>query len=318
MILTALAGCTTTITSSGNSGFPDAGLPDEAIVFPNAQWNDMGFFNARAIACVEVEVDPKMLPDDWLGGNRFFCLFFQVECTELKKIHTQVNGWDFGFAGPGVLNGGVFDTGGDVHNYWVPDAVGDVGYIRAFLTAEKLEDITYGWYEYSVKNEQTDEYDTYMHYFTSMPFGGLVVRERPPDFDYIIPPSAVLSIGEWSESATYPTVRVRTLAYDEYPYKPDSFLPEEKVFFVYFEAENTGSEALRIVHIYTAIRGSGVNNRFSIGGELREAQRLFFSFGELEPGAKVVYYEIIAAKSISDVQSIAITSREDIKVPFAF
>ena len=308
-------------TPSGNNDFPDAGLPDEAIVFPDAQWNDMGYFNARAIAYVESSMDPERLPDDWPAESKFFGLFFQVECTEMIKENTDVDVSGFEFAGPRVQRvSGNVDPGGDVRSYWKADEVGDIGYVCALLTAEKLEDITQGWYKYSVKNEQTDDYDYYMHYITSMPFGGLVVRDRPADFDYVIPPSAVVSIGDWSEPATDPAVRVRTLAYDEYPMrdrdKPDFLFPEEKIFYIYFEAENTGSETYNFASIFTSFTGTGVKDHVTLWGGLSNTI-YSYTIANFEPGAKGVYYEVIAAKSVSDVQSITITL-DGIEVPFEF
>ena len=306
---------------SATNDFSDAGLPDEAVVFPDAQWNDLGYIKVRAIAYVNSEVDPAKLPDDWPEANKFFGLFFQVECVELIEEYTRVSSSEFGFAGEGVQSVSLnVNPSGDVRSSWNPTAPGEIGYVYTLVTAEKLEDITKGWYGYSLKNEETGAYDKYIHYITSMPFSKLTVNEKPTDFNYDIPPSAVVSIGAWSEAAADPTVKVRTLAYDDYPLrdseKPDFMYPEETMFFVYFEAENTGTEALNYVSVYTSFSGTGVKDSITLFSHVGHTT-YGTTIEKLEPGETGVYYKVIAAKSMSDVQTITITL-DKISIPLVF
>ena len=308
--------------------FSDAGLPPEAVAFPDAEWNYLGYFWARIIGCVDAEIDAGKLPEDWPEESKLYGVFFQVVCTDLIKEYTSIEGSDFKFGGPGV-NNRIYTSlkpSGNIRSSFSPKAVGDVGYLNTIFAADDLGDVTQAWYKYMLKNEETDDYDYFLNYLTQMPIGGLVVNERPEGFEYSIPYSAVVSIGEWSEYIEDPTIKMRTLAYDLYPIadrdRPDFMHRSDNLYIVYLEAENTGGAQLESSFVYIDIGGSGVS-KVSVWGSMDcTLYGSSLPHNKLLPGDRCGLYIVVCAEDIADLRAITIGSgggpHGKAEIPFDF
>ena len=307
--------------------FSNAGVPSNAETYPDAEWNFMGYFWARVIACVEVFMDPDSLSENWPEESKFYRLYFQTVCFDLPEENISIKGSDFGLGGAGVNNRLIIFNYSmeDISQYYTPEKIGEVGYTYKYFAADDLNDITQAWFRYSVRNKESDEDEDFIYYITKMSVGNLIVNERPEGVDYPIPYSAIASVGEWSDYIEDPSVKVRTLAYEKYPIadrdRQDFMHRDDDFYIIYFEAENVGEDILDYAYVYMKFSGVGVSS--VIWGRM---DACLFDGNNLpqnmRPGDRCGIYEVVCAEDITDITAITIGSDSGphgkAQVPFDF